>query len=96
MTLNVDSHESPSATERVVAGIWQGVLSCAEVKADDDFIQLGGDSILMMMVLFQVRESFGVDLPPGTLFESPKLRDFCALVDRAVKGGSRSEEICSR
>jgi acyl carrier protein len=88
--LQTSGNDSHSTTERVVADIWQGVLSCGDVNPGDDFLQLGGDSILMMMVLFQVRESFGVDLPPGTLFETSKLRDFCALVDSVVASTQES------
>jgi acyl carrier protein len=75
--------EPLTATEQVVAGIWERVLECTDIGADSDFLQLGGDSVMMMMVLFQVSEAFGVELPPEVLLESGTLRAFCARIDHA-------------
>jgi len=93
MTVNLDldalsdrargSNERPTATEQVVADIWASVLERADIGPDSDFLQLGGDSVMMMMVLFQVGEAFGVELPPEVLLESGTLREFCAQIDAA-------------
>lgn len=70
-------------TEQAVADIWVSLLSCGQAGPEDDFIRLGGDSVTMMMALFQVQERFKVELPPEVLLRAPVLRDFCALVDDA-------------
>jgi len=73
-------------TEREVAALWCEVLHSPSVTPTDNFFALGGDSLAVMMVLFKVHEVLGVELPPGSLLESPCLRDFCMLVDSSRAG----------
>ena len=43
------------------------------VGVDDDFLELGGDSLLAMRVLAKCRDAFGVDLPAISVVESRTL-----------------------
>jgi aryl carrier-like protein len=62
-----------SATEEVVAGIWAAVLGRPVVGVDDNFFDLGGNSLLMIQVIAQAREQ-GFHLTPLTLFRHPTVR----------------------
>ena len=57
-----------TATETVLAGIWQGVLSLPRVGARDNFVDLGGQSIQVTECIVRVRGAFGVDLDPSMFF----------------------------
>ncbi|NEE54647.1 hypothetical protein G3M55_59915, partial [Streptomyces sp. SID8455] len=77
-----------TATERVLARIWSEVLHAGEVGADDDFFDLGGDSILALQVVTRLRAATSVALPWRALFERPVLADLAALSDaRAQEAG---------
>ncbi len=70
-----------SETERVIAEIWREVLVMPEPPGPTDtFFGLGGDSLTMTLMLFQVGERFGTELSPVVLLESPELRAFSATV----------------
>lgn len=71
-------------TETAVAQIWAQVLELDYIGPDDHFIGLGGDSMLMMMALFQVRERFGIELEPTAIIESPTLREFSKRIDDSL------------
>ena len=74
------------STEPTVVGIWAEVLERPEpLDLSADFFNLGGDSVAMMMVLFRVKDEFGIEVPPQALMECPTLREFCALVDTLRK-----------
>jgi len=63
--------------QSTLKAIWRDVLSVSAVASDDNFFNLGGDSILSMVLLMKVEEDCGVILDPGVLFEYPEFAGFC-------------------
>ncbi|MCE9674106.1 amino acid adenylation domain-containing protein, partial [Myxococcus stipitatus] len=53
-----------------LAGLWRARLGLEFVGRDDDFLEIGGNSLMAAQLLNQVREEFGVQLPLATLFEA--------------------------
>jgi len=68
------------------AGVGAEILQCRVASRSDNFFDLGGDSMMMMMVLFRVGEELGVELPQGVLVEVPCLKEFCELIDQHRRG----------
>ncbi|MFJ9613764.1 non-ribosomal peptide synthetase [Streptomyces noursei] len=63
-------HAAPRTdAERLLAGIWAEVLGVPDVGVHDDFIALGGDSVLAMQAVTRARGALGVDLPVRALFD---------------------------
>ncbi|MBK4215969.1 amino acid adenylation domain-containing protein [Paracoccus caeni] len=79
---------APAGSQRdeVVAAIWAEVLDVPHVGPQDDFFALGGQSLLAMRVIGEVRRHLGVDLSLRDLFEAPVLARFCARI--AERAGS--------
>lgn len=73
-----------TATQERVARIWAEALGADVVSAEDDFFQLGGDSLPALRVLFALRRAFGVDLPLITLFEATTVEELARRVDLAA------------
>jgi acyl carrier protein len=61
------------------------VLDLEEIGIEDDFMELGGDSLAAEELLTAVSETFGVDLPSSTLINSPTLREFAWQVEYAPR-----------
>lgn len=57
--------------ETALCDAFAGVLGLERVGADDGFFELGGDSLLAIRVLHQLRASGIADFAPMRLFESP-------------------------
>lgn len=73
-----------STLETQVARIWADALERTDVIGpEDSFFDLGGDSLSMMIVLFQIGEQLGVELSQATFLDAPSLRQFCVLVESA-------------
>lgn len=53
--------------EEQLADIWQDVLGIPRIDVDDDFFDLGGNSILAVAMLAEFEERTGHDLPLSTL-----------------------------
>jgi thioesterase domain-containing protein/acyl carrier protein len=71
-----------TATELRLAIIWARELCLSAVGRDDDFKDLGGDSIKAFSIISQISKEFGRDLPPSILLERPNIRKLAAFLDK--------------
>jgi acyl-CoA synthetase (AMP-forming)/AMP-acid ligase II len=79
-----DGYEAPvGTTEQSLAEIWARVLRVERVGRAHGFFHIGGHSLLAAMVLTEVRERFGANLPLRVLIENDTIRAFAAEIDRA-------------
>jgi acyl carrier protein len=70
--------------EQRLAGILAKLLDIDKVGVNENFLLLGGDSLLGIQVIAWVRDTFGVELPLHTLFESPTVAELSAEIDRRL------------
>jgi amino acid adenylation domain-containing protein len=78
--------------ERALVAVWRDLLGLSEIGIHDDFFDLGGDSLLVARMAFQVRASVGVELPLRTFFEArtvAKLASVVAQLRGTEKGAAR-------
>ena len=78
-----ETAEAETPTETLVARVWAEALGLGRVARDDNFLELGGHSLVAAQVIADVREAFEIGLPVRVLFENPILADFAAAVDAA-------------
>ncbi|MHC5675769.1 non-ribosomal peptide synthetase [Nostoc sp.] len=60
-------------TELTLAKIWVEVLNVERVGIDDNFFDLGGDSLLTVRLLKQINKQFEYELPLSSLFLNPTI-----------------------
>ncbi|WP_426502050.1 phosphopantetheine-binding protein [Dactylosporangium sp. McL0621] len=70
-------------TEEDLAEIWAETLGRTRVAADDNFLDLGGDSMTAALLLDLTNERLETDLTLGDLLSAPSLAAVAGLVDRA-------------
>ena len=87
-----DVSEAPlNLVEEVVAGIWAEVLGIERVNPGDNFLELGGHSLMATRVFSRIREAFRVELPLKTLFDAPTLTELASVIEKAM--GTDSETV---
>jgi acyl carrier protein len=59
------------------------VLKHDRVGVHDSFFDLGGDSLLAVMLLNRIRNEFGVELPLRSLFEEPTIERMAEVLSKA-------------
>ncbi|HET8707644.1 MAG TPA: condensation domain-containing protein, partial [Pseudomonadales bacterium] len=73
-----------NAVEQRIVEVWQDVLAHSPIGVNDDFFELGGQSLLATKVVSRVRALFQIELPLRILFESPTVAGLALEVERAL------------
>jgi thioesterase domain-containing protein/acyl carrier protein len=72
------------AIERDLAAIWKEMLGVQQVSIDDDFFELGGQSLIALRLFNRIRKQYGVELPLSVLFQAPTIAATAALLREAM------------
>jgi hypothetical protein len=86
-------------TEQRIVEVWQSILGLETVGIHDNFLELGGNSLLGIQLLSRLRQFFQVNLPLRVLFEAPTVGEMAlAIEDELIKEieGLTEEEIIRR
>lgn len=73
--------EPATETEAVVLEIWQKLFAPLRVGLDDDFFDLGGDSLSVMDLLSGVEERLGVQLDNSAAYTDRTIRSLARFID---------------
>jgi amino acid adenylation domain-containing protein/FkbM family methyltransferase len=77
--------EAPrTETERALAAIWTELLQVPNVGVHDDFFDLGGQSLMAIRAVAQIRDAFNIDISLRNMFEQPTLGGLAELIDGLV------------
>ena len=74
--------EPATGVERDLTAIWQELLGIRQIGTQDDFFELGGDSLLATQVIARVRERLRVDVPLAQFFVVPTVASLAATIER--------------
>lgn len=85
MPLNPDFVSPRTPVETRLAEIWAQTLGIRHVGIDDNFFEMGGDSLRAVQLVFQIREAFQIDLPMVALFDAPTISQFAEAVNSALR-----------
>jgi thioesterase domain-containing protein/acyl carrier protein len=80
--------ETP-AEERLLA-IWEQVLEISGLGVDDDYFELGGDSLVALILFGEIETAFGQALPISTLLDCATVRQ---LARRLEAGAAPAAEL---
>lgn len=92
------ARELRTETEAAVARTWSAVLGLSGIGPDDDFFDLGGQSLQATQIVGALRESLGVEIGLSALFQAPTVAAFAARIDatRSVRAQHSPLEVTYR
>lgn len=66
--------------EMQLVSIWEKVLKASRVSINDDYFELGGNSLLAAQLFAAIEKTFGRKLPLATLFQAPTIEGQAAIL----------------
>ena len=76
-----DSVGPRTETEKALAVIWSELLYVGNIGVNDDFFDLGGQSLVAIKAVSRIRDVFEVDVPLRNLFEHPTVAGLAEVID---------------
>jgi acyl carrier protein len=76
--VDIESESKAMASIDAMIGLWRQVLRTDDITEEDDFFDLGGNSILAVRLLPLIKEHFGVEGTISLILDYPTPRE---LVD---------------
>jgi aryl carrier-like protein len=71
-------------TQQRLCAIWAAALQLDDVGATADFFDAGGDSLLTMRVITEIRAAWGAEITVKQFYENPTVARLAALIDAAA------------
>ena len=78
--LDVPFARARTPIEDTVAKLWAEVLNLDRVGIFDQFLDLGGQSLLATDIVARMGRTFGLELPVRTLFDAPTVADMAMVI----------------
>ncbi|MBR8831078.1 MAG: 2-succinylbenzoate--CoA ligase [Chroococcopsis gigantea SAG 12.99] len=79
--LQADYIAPKTDTEKVIAQIWCDVLGESKIGVENNFFDLGGQSILAAGVIARIENQLGINLPLYILFQHPTITELSFYID---------------
>lgn len=70
--------------ERTIVQLWQRAIGIDMVGIDDDFLEIGGNSLVAVQVASQITQHFRIQVPVAHILESRTVRSLAAVVADAM------------
>ena len=79
--------------EHKIAAIWQSLLGIEPIGIYDNFFALGGHSLLATQLMARVRETFRLEVPLRSIFETPTVADLAAAIIQQLLDQIDSDQL---
>jgi acyl carrier protein len=73
---------APASLVQEVAALWGESLGGRQVAADDDFFELGGNSLAGIRIIDRISEDYGVDLSVRAFYLAPTPARVAELIEQ--------------
>ena len=72
----------PTSLENEIATVWKRLFNRGPIGPDENFFELGGDSLIAMDLVELLSTRWSIDLPVLDLYQNPSIRELALLVAR--------------
>jgi amino acid adenylation domain-containing protein len=83
-----------NAVEQSLSEMWSKVLGIDSIGIDDDFFELGGQSLQVIQVVFRIRSRLGRDLPLSSLQRASTIRALAELLGQGAAPSHFNPLVC--
>jgi thioesterase domain-containing protein/acyl carrier protein len=92
MSVSLSTETQPRiAMLKAVKGAFEAILAVENPSEDDDFFELGGDSLMALSLFLEIEDATGQTLPITAIYDAPTVGK---LTDRLVGGPAGGRNTC--
>lgn len=73
-----------NSVEEILINIWKNSLKVETLGIDEDFFALGGDSLIALEIIDQIRKKLDVEISLRDIFENRTIRKLGAVVEQEI------------
>jgi len=98
---NIELHERPNINseyvepktdlEKQILPEWIKLLGIEKIGINDNFFDLGGDSLIGTQLVSRMRKIFSVDIPIQAIFENATIKGIAELIQKEKNNGSSDD-----
>jgi SAM-dependent methyltransferase/acyl carrier protein len=70
-------------TEQALVHLWSVILERSHVGIEENFLELGGDSLLATKLLARIRADFNIEVPLQVMFKNPTIAVLAKTIEQA-------------
>ncbi|MBF6447622.1 amino acid adenylation domain-containing protein [Nocardia elegans] len=90
------AREPGTDTERLVARVMAELIGAESIGADDNFFEIGGNSLLATQLVARLSDATGVRVQVRSVFGAPTVAELAALLDGGVRDGDHGPVLTRR
>jgi acyl transferase domain-containing protein/acyl carrier protein len=76
--------EPDTPVQKQIASYWAEMFGIRQIGMDDDFADLGGNSLMAVQLAWRIRQHFDVEVTVARLFQRPTVRTLADLVEQEL------------
>lgn len=83
--MSVNTNQRTDAVAEQISAMLARILAKSNVGPNDDFFELGGDSLSATELMTAIEARYGVVVDPVEIYEQPKIRLFAQLITKLTQ-----------
>lgn len=91
--LDIPYVEARTPIEEKLSEIWSAVLGIEQIGVRDNFLDLGGDSLLATQIVTRIIKTFRIEVPIQALFQSPAIDEMSIVVTQNLAREAQQMDI---
>ena len=89
-----DSFVAPTnPLEEDLAKMWKELLGVERIGINDNFLELGGHSLMVMQIVSRVRADYGLEIPLPEIFRTPTIKRLAAMIEETFLASPEANNI---
>ncbi|MDP3704385.1 MAG: amino acid adenylation domain-containing protein [Legionellaceae bacterium] len=81
-------HEENNTFETKVTTVWEHIFNRHPINIDDNFFEMGGDSLMALQIISELRSLYNFDIPLSYIIEHPNISSLSKAIEKFSYGNT--------